>query len=176
MTFTCCLLVVACVAGGCQQRTVGELLGDWEGRPDTAAARAEREAEKYGKRLQASDDAPAAGGEQPAEAATDWEQYDVTLRMKFVNHDQLEISLDGDPNPVEGTWKVISVTPAECTIEVETPGGESLAEDASPEVVRRRFQLTLDRRDGECVGFVMREAGADRGLGAIYFRRATAVR
>jgi hypothetical protein len=37
------------VSVGCQQRVASQLLGRWEGRADTAAARAAREAEKYGE-------------------------------------------------------------------------------------------------------------------------------
>ena len=42
------LVLTLLVASGCQQRVVGTLQGRWVGVPDTAAARAERESQKYG--------------------------------------------------------------------------------------------------------------------------------
>lgn len=150
------LLLTMFSAIGCQSRTVGHLLGRWEGRPDTAAGRAERDAERYG------DTAPPTVSQL---SKTDWENYDLVVSLEFVDRERIELALSDGSEPVAGEWSIISTSPIGCTIEVDTAG-------ESPESrVRRQFQLELDERDGVCVGFTMREVGADRQLGALYFRR-----
>ena len=145
---------------GCQQRTANELLGSWEGRPDSAAARQQREAEKYG------DQTP--DGKEPdpsSETPSDWEAYDVAITMEFVSRTELAFSLTGDSSPVEGSWKMLQAGPSSCTIEVTSPTGA----EGSDEL--RRFHLELDQREGALHGFLLSEVGADRGLGALYFSR-----
>ncbi|NOY41806.1 MAG: hypothetical protein GXP26_08225 [Planctomycetes bacterium] len=164
-----CLLVLL-GASGCQPRAAGELLGRWEGHPDTAAARAEREKKKYGQvpGLESAEDKTT-----DTVSSTDWEQYDVTVHFDFQSAHRLEMSLEGNGDILAGDWHIIASTPAVCTIEVTTDpptsqtGSKTLAEEEP-----RRFDLELDRRDGECVGFLLSEAGADRQLGTLYFRRA----
>ena len=101
---------------------------------------------------------------------TDWENYDLSVSLDFVDHGRVELSISGGAaaeglEPVSGKWHVLSTTPIGCTIEVETAGENSAA------VVRRKFELIFDEREGECVGFTLREVGADRQLGMLYFRR-----
>jgi len=156
------------VLGGCQQRTVGQLLGKWVGSPDTAAARADREAQKYGETS-----AQGKGQAIEPDRITDWERYDQSVSLHFVDHERLEMSLSGGsgtdeskPGGVEsltGKWRVVSTTPIGCTIEVETEDGTT--------VVRRQFQLDWDEQEGQCVGFTWIEVGADRQLGTLYFCR-----
>jgi len=148
------LLLIGAI--GCQQRVGSKLLGTWIGQPDTATARAEREAEKYG-------DKPASNHQQPE---TDWQQYDIVLKFDFVSRESLEMSLGDGSEPRSATWSVLDTSPTGCTIEVETSTG------AGNSAELRRFQLEIDERDGECIGFLLSEVGADRRLGAIYFRRA----
>jgi hypothetical protein len=120
---------------------------------------------------------------------TDWEDYDVTIVMDFVSSARVEMSLDGasllaengaqlgssvpaeNSLPAEnksqsGSWQIVSQSPVGCTIEIQT---SEQGEDNR--VVRRRFDLLLDERDGTCVGFQLTENGADPQVGAIYFRR-----
>ncbi len=155
------------ISAGCQQRTSSKLQGRWEGHPDSAASLAAREAEKYGD-IQA-DNAPAEKGSatqtEITKPVTDWENYDVTILMNFLSSDRLEMSLDGEQTK-SGTWKVVSTSPAECIIEVQT---KTEGEDSALE--RRQFELLLDEREGTCVGFLLTEAGADRLQGALYFQR-----
>lgn len=151
------LLMLCCVAG-CQQRMSSKLLGRWEGRPDSAAKRAERDAEKYGDEpdqlaSQVDDDVQ----------VTDWEDYDVTIVMDFVSANRVEMALDGG-QPESGSWQIVAQSPAGCTIEVQT-------EQEDDSVVRRRFDLLLDERNGVCVGYQLTESGADAQVGALYFRR-----
>ncbi|QEG36803.1 hypothetical protein [Bythopirellula goksoeyrii] len=148
---------------GCQQQVAGKLLGTWVGRPDTASARAEREAEKYGNRT-------GSGNSQEsdvAKAETDWEAYDVELRFEFIDHQRLKMSLANGSEPISATWQVLETSPTGCMIEVTTPS--QTEEDTT---VARQFELEMDERDGQVVGFLLTESGADRQLGAIYFSRA----
>lgn len=147
---------------GCQQKMAADLLGEWEGRPDTAAARAKREAEKYGDKP--SDD-PNRTSENAREKVTDWEQYDIAVKFNFVSRTQLEMSLADGTEPRSGTWQILETSPTGCIIEVETATGP----EQSPEA--RHFQLEMDERDSTLFGFLLTEVGADRQLGALYFRR-----
>jgi len=162
------LLLLALVGvSGCQQRAANKLLGKWEGRPDTAAARGERESLKYGDT--SSDVAPESGDEADL---TDWESYDLSVSLEFFDHKRLEMSLSDGSDSVSGQWRVVSTTPIGCTIEVETAGEAAESEgEESAAVVRRQFQLDLDELEGECVGFTLMEVGADRRLGMLYFSR-----
>jgi len=173
---------------GCQQRTTSKLLGRWEGRPDSAALRADREAEKYGKKSSAEVSARREDPGSPTQTSlspqvTDWENYQVLIQFDFVSSERLEMSLDGK-QPRSGSWKIISTSPAGCTIEVQTEADSAESEVTKSEVTelgavagqdagaqRRQFELLLDERDGTCVGFLLTEAGADRLQGAIYFQR-----
>jgi len=143
---------------GCQQRKATKLLGEWVGRPDTAQARAKRESLKYGDQTPDERDAG-------SESVTDWQQVDVEVKFNFVSRTQLEMSLADGSEPHSGTWRVIETSPTGCAIEVETNTGP----DQSAEL--RRFQLEMDERDGTLTGFLLTETGADRQLGALYFRR-----
>lgn len=162
------LLLLICV-GGCQQRAASKLQGRWEGRPDTAAASAQREAEKFGEVSVGQTGQAEVAATSDAERVTDWEKYPVTILMNFVNGERIEMSLGEGQQPKSGTWKVVSTTPAGCAIEVQTQSEDSEGEGTTVE--RRRFELLLDERDGTCVGFLLTEAGADRQQGALYFQR-----
>lgn len=158
-TVTLLLLCLSTLVG-CQQRTASKLIGKWEGTPDTSEARQLREAEKYGDAL---DEEPT---ETDPDSVTDWEAYDIRVALNFSSRSEVSLSLDNGPNPVAGTWNMVQAGPTACTIEIETP----TSDDDAPEL--RRFKLELDERDGELLGFLLSEVGADRGLGALYFRRA----
>ena len=171
------LLLTLSVLSGCQQRAGNKLLGRWEGRPDSAAKRAERDAKKYGdKPAKKTDKKDVEGsGSKSSDAiatvqVTDWERYDVTLVMDFVSGDRVEMSLNGGQQ-IEGQWKVLATTPSGCTIEVETQPEKSAPDDTQLQPVRRRFELLFDQRDGKCVGYQLTEVGADALLGALYFQR-----
>lgn len=156
------------VSVGCQQRMSSKLQGRWEGHPDSAARRAVREAAKYGdefaKPFSVAENGSAAKTSESAQV-TDWQRYEVTIVMDFTINDRLEMSLNGE-QPRSGSWKIVSTSPAGCTIEVLTEN-----DDKETSLERRRFDLLLDERDGICVGFQLTETGADPQLGALYFRR-----
>ncbi len=159
-----CLLVLFSVSG-CRQQTANQLLGRWEGHPDTAAARSEREQKQYGGQN-------AGGTSRETAPATDWERYDAIVYFDFQSAERLEMSLDGDEKIRSGRWQIVTSTPAACTIEVRTDSsGELDVDGALAESTLRRFELELDERGGECIGFLLSEVGADRQLGALYFRR-----
>lgn len=150
-------VALSLAAAGCQQRVAGKLVGTWVGRPDTTAARAEREAEKYGKRPDSEH--PGTNGD-----ATDWEAYDIEVRFDFVDQKHLNLSLADGSEPMSATWRVLETSPAGCLIELVTSGQEGKSEV-------RQFELEIDEREGTIIGFLLMESGADRQLGALYFTR-----
>lgn len=141
------------------------LQGRWVGTPDTAEARARREAQRYDDPLQTEEESPNGPGPK-----TDWEAFDVTVQLDFLSHSEVVLSLAGENQPVKGTWEVLESTPAGALIQIDTPAPASPGNDEAG-VVRRQFRIEYDLRDGELVGFLMTEAGADPRLGALYFRR-----
>lgn len=145
---------------GCQQRIANELIGKWEGRPDTATEREKREAEKYEDQQEET-----AKSDSEGDLPTDWEAYDVAVAIEFVNRTDIKVSLGSEAEPVVGTWSMLQSGPSGCTIEVKTPTGEEGAEEL------RRYRLELDQRKDQLHGFMLTEVGADRGLGALYFKR-----
>ena len=159
------LLLLIASLSGCQQRAANKLLGKWEGRPDTAAARSERESLKYGA---TSSEATPKTSEQ--EIVTDWESYDLTVSLDFSDLQQLEMALSDGSSPIAGGWRVVSTSPIGCTIEVETDG-ESKEGEETPSKVRRQFQIDFEERESGTAGFTMMEVGADRRLGMLYFTR-----
>jgi hypothetical protein len=157
--FVMLTVLLLSAAAGCQPRMASQLQGRWQGRPDSAVQRAQRDAVKYG-------DPEAAATPQQVAAVTDWQQYDVTVGLDFLSEQRLEMSLEG-AQAQAGTWKIVSESPAACTIEVQTET------TAASQIERRRFNLLLDERDGVVVGFQLTEEGADPQLGALYFQRAS---
>jgi len=162
-----CLFVLIATTG-CQQRVASKLAGEWVGQPDTADGRSARDAEKYGDQ---SAGQPTDASTKPRDASrvSDWENYDVTVEINFQTGNRLEMSLADGDQPRTGRWTVVSTAPTSCIIEVVTEPENTTKE--APDPVRRRFELLLDERDGECVGFTMTEVGADRLQGAMYFQR-----
>ena len=158
--FSISILLV--MGAGCQQHTVGKLLGTWVGQPDTAEARQQREAEKFGATSRPSQEELLSSVEA---APTDWEQFDVAVEFQFLSSTELEMSLAEGAEPQKGTWRILETSPTGMTIEVETPTGSEGALEL------RRFDLYMDERDGTLHGFLLNEVGADRGLGALYFQR-----
>jgi len=167
MHWRCAVVLLLITSTGCQQRTASKLQGRWEGRPESAAARAAREAEKYGD-APSSTDRSESKTDPPAQV-TDWENYDVTILIDFVSSNRLEMSLGNDHQPRSATWQIIATSLTGCTIEVQTESATDKNQDPTTE--RRRFDLVLDEREGTCVGFLLTEVGADRQLGTIYFKR-----
>ena len=154
---------------GCQQRVSSELLGQWIGRPDTAAARAQRETQRYGGPASAEEDnIPATTSPRK----TDWESFDVVVALNILSSSELEMSLEGGSEPRRGSWRILDISTTGCTIEIQTESKTELnASGDAGQTTNRRFDLELDQREGELVGFLMTEVGADRELGAIYFSR-----
>lgn len=167
------LILLLFLSAGCQQRASNTLVGRWVGQPDTAEMRNTRESEKYGDEkpsvgalatnLEDGDDASA-----ETVQVTDWESYEAKIVFEFESDEQVKMTLNGE-QPIAGTWKVISTNPTGCMIEVETEA--ELETEPEPSLVRRRFDLLFDQREGTTVGFQLSEAGADPQLGALYFKR-----
>ncbi|MBX3425663.1 MAG: hypothetical protein KF688_08290 [Pirellulales bacterium] len=169
-------LLVLIPLAGCGHGPARTLEGTWVGKPDTVAARGERDENKYRELVAASggltidgdDDASA----RPPALVTDWERHDVEVTLDLQANQRVRLAINGavDGAPVEGTWKIVESGPAGVVIEIVTPAAPEGAGD--PEPVRRRFELGLDQRSDGLDGFTLHEVGADRRLGALYFRRA----
>ena len=175
------LLVTLPPIGGCQQSPAGQLLGRWRGKPDTKAARRLREAKKYGdltsesagEQLQADGTSTTPPVLKPAKQ-TDWERYPVGVQLHFVSQTQLQLSLADGSQLRAGTWRVVSTSPTGCRIEVEIDGSPSSETDSLAQSGQlRQFALEMDYEDGQCVGFLLSEVGADPQLGWLYFEPET---
>ncbi|MCA9260981.1 MAG: hypothetical protein KDA61_17320 [Planctomycetales bacterium] len=165
---------------GCGQRGANELVGKWKGRPDTAEWRAQRDQMRFGSGV--TDEASVAPAR--ADAPTDWESYDVSVSLEFIDRKRARMQMNDAP-PVEAQWSVVQQGPASVVVEFATAaraedeaprGGTDGVDDSATErrdsaTVRRRFELLTDRRDGTLEGFVFAEVGADRRLGTLYFER-----
>ena len=176
--------VVLAVAGaiGCRDDPVGQLRGEWIGRPDTAAERQERESAAS---LPGPNESPLSSplvDLSADQATTDWERYDATVRLEFSNGDAVALEMVDQGDPIRGTWRLVESTPGAVLIEITTPGVESASTGSQDGPVdqaseqRRRFELEPTMIDGKLVGFAMTESGADRQLGALYFERPEASR
>ena len=164
------LIVAVAAAVGCNGSN--GLTGRWVGKPDTSEARAARWAIAEGED---SPDATLDPADEGNNRRTDWESLDAEVHLEFTSTGEVQMTLNGG-DPVEGTWRVISVGPAAETIEISTPGvAEEPAgeEDSSskPKPVRRRFEVVPELKDGVMTGFLFSEVGADPDLGVFYFRR-----
>ena len=149
--------------GGCRLPAEdGWSAGGDLGRPSRYGHRGEaRDGEKYG------DPASDIAAEKARQGlVTDWEAYDVEVRFEFLDNRRLKMSLADGAEPLEATWRVAETSPTGCTIEVVTTPP---TDDGPSEL--RTFELEVDERNGEIVGFLLTETGADRQLGALYFAR-----
>lgn len=158
------ILVACLLLAGCQQQITSKLSGKWVGSPDTPESRTKRETEKYGDSGTFEEEQANGGGPKK----TDWEDFNVAVEWDFLSRSDVEMTLDGVGQKVSGNWKIIGTSPTGCTIEVVTNSDQSSG-DAKP--VRRRFEIEFDEREGELVGFLLHESGADRQLGILYFQR-----
>ncbi len=161
----------AVLIAGCQQSITGRLVGDWIGRPDTAAAAAVRSAKLKARHKSDSNEAiePPSVEEATAKLGkTDLEHHDVTIRMSLAGDKTATMSLGDGSEPLAGVWRVIEkLPPSGAEIEISLSG----ADDGSPgRAGRRRFIIDFQEID-EAAGFTLVEKGADPQFGRLYFTR-----
>ena len=162
------------LASGCQPPTVTKLRGKWMGRPDSAAARALREDAKFGDKVAQETSVTVFDRK---DSKTDWEKFAVAVIWDFVSREELKMSLEDGSQALTGYWEIIGSSPIGCTIEVTTGSPENSGENPGDETkVRRRFEIELDERNGECVGFLLSESGADRQMGTLFFSRPAKIK
>ncbi|MEN1679053.1 MAG: hypothetical protein AAGJ46_05640 [Planctomycetota bacterium] len=136
-----------------------QLLGEWEGVPDTAELRAERAALA----------AETAVVSPPAEntEATDLEAFALRIAIDFSPDGQLEMALN-EASKLAGRWRVVSQfgdrAVVELAVNADGEGNESLGGE------QRRFDL---RMGPDSAWFTLREEGADPMFGQLLFRRGT---
>lgn len=157
-----CLALLLMLAG-CGGGSGGGLAGVWVGRPDSSAARAARGSGDAGAE---ADTVKPTSADDSKPTKTDWEAYDVELRLDLGPAGGVRMTLNG-VDPVEGTWRVVSSGAAGDTIEIESPGEDGAS-------VRRRFEAVPTREAGVVTGLLFSEYGADPDLGAFYLERADA--
>lgn len=139
-------------ASGCFAPPLGvQLVGRWEGVPDTAVLRAERAA--------ATTEASIVSPPAPNAEATDLEAFQFRIMLDLAAAGGLEMTLDG-VRKLKGRWRVVSRFGDRAVIELATAGsgGEE----------QRRFDLRLGPG---AEWFTLREEGADPQFGQLYFRR-----
>jgi hypothetical protein len=164
--------------------TSKQLLGKWEGRPDTFAAQAQRDpiptapgyrapAPPQGAAVSASK-APA-GQVAPLQVSqtTDLESHDFVVTLDFQRQGRVRMELNG-AQPIEGAWRVLSTDVGVSVIEIvdQPPSVAPQADQPDtdrPAAVKRRFAL---KWNNEADGFTLREEGADPRFGWLYFKRA----
>lgn len=166
-------------AVGCNGGISHELTGVWVGAPESSEAREIRESRRYAAELGVdapststpSDQSVSPDAEQVgAGRQTDWENYDVRVRLNFTGGNTVEMSLGEGSQPLVGQWRVVESAPGMVVVEITTPTADADANGTSGPI-RRRFELQPDRRDGALVGFTLTEVGADLQLGWLYFTR-----
>ncbi|TWT31062.1 hypothetical protein KOR34_44360 [Posidoniimonas corsicana] len=172
------LLLCTALLCGCGPASTSQLLiGKWEGRPDSLAAKRERNpiptAPGYIPRevtrpvsAEEKEAAEKLAAMQPSEQ-TDLEAFNFTVLLEFLPQDQVVMSLNGG-QPIKGSWKVLSTDVGVSLIEL-VDGVPTQAEgDDLPQLTKRRFLLELnDLGDA----FTLREEGVDPRFGWLYFQR-----
>ena len=152
------LLTLITLLAGCDGALTptGRLVGHWQGRPETAAERTEREWPSEGK-ADKSATAP----------ATDMEVFsDLRIDLQLDHSGKAQLSLDGE-SELSGNW---TLTPGEGKRQLL----EIAVEDAEGIVTeRRRFEIEmLKQEEDEPERFVLRESGADPRFGRLIFERS----
>lgn len=182
------LLLLAAVllpGAGCNVGTVSQqLVGKWRGRPDTFQEKRSREIDQRvvaapdGEAPARAADARAAassvdqgaasppGESSPTRVSTDLEAFDFEVLLEFRSDGGVVMTLDGG-DPVKGAWRVVSSEAGQSIIEIVATRAEPNGQEgAEPE--KRRYQLEMTP-DGQA--FTLREEGADRQYGWLYFER-----
>lgn len=181
---TCCVgwfsLLFLLGALGCGPATTSQaLIGAWEGRPDTVAAKRARNPipTAPGYEELAESDTPAKSTEaddeleslQPSEQ-TYLEAYDFAVLIEFKANGLVAMQMNGG-QLINGVWRVLSTDVGVSIIEiidgVPPEDGEEPTEAALP-LTRRRFSLELDKGNH---GFTLREEGVDPRFGWLHFKR-----
>lgn len=164
-----CLLVVFAFALGCGPvSTKQSLVGQWQGRPDTAAARRDRSraappAEATGVALTEEEQEEARVLAQAAPLEADLEKVPVEIGLQFNLDGSFKGWLGGDAqaDPLQGRWRVTSSDGLTAQIEmtVESP-------DEEPRM--RRFDLQFEPGKS---AFSLLEEGAEIRFGYLHFER-----
>lgn len=156
---------------GCQQSATSRLVGEWVGRPDTAAAAAARGDKLKAKQRSGTTAAVEAPSDEEAAAElgkTDLEQHDVIICMTLGSNKRVSMSLGDHSQPLEGVWRVVTTLPPDgAEIEISlTQSSEEMSERAE----KRRFIIDFQENDN-APGFTLVEKGADPQFGRLYFVR-----
>lgn len=153
-----CLLVAACV--GCSVDSLPQQLeGRWVGKPDSFA---DREARTPSVLSTLSPSAAADGAKDAPATELERYQFEVMLDLRADGELAMALNQGGVDRQLAGTWQVISRVGNTATLEL------TQAASADSDTVQRRFTLTLEP-GGD--GFTLREEGAEREFGWLYFRR-----
>ena len=161
------LAILACLAatGGCDAplSLSQQLVGDWVGRPESAAERTVREWPTREADPNDPEIAEAAAETPP----TDLESFgSVRVELQLDDAGKAKLTLVGD-KPLVGQWSLPLVEGRRGVLEIKVQRGEVKGEKTFE---TRRFDVeALKPIDGE--GFVLREQNSDRQFGRLLFRR-----
>ncbi|MEM9185534.1 MAG: hypothetical protein AAGB00_03465 [Planctomycetota bacterium] len=160
-----------------------QLLGEWVGSPDSAAARESRTPSKLTQLTGRATDGANAAGEKAAEEeitaaadpvnaesphpaaaeATDLDAFDFRITLNLRPRGELRMSLSGGA-ALAGSWQVLVQEGATGVLELVSKPEGAVAQ-------QRRFEVAMDPNGA---GFTLREEGADPRFGWLYFRRPEA--
>ncbi len=140
------------------------LVGEWVGRPETAAERIVREwpARAGGKQLTADDPEIAAAIAKAPVTDLETQAAETRVTMRLGELGGATLSLAGEQE-LTGQWGITPLEGRRAQLEIEI---EPATEGEKP--VRRRFDLEFFK-EGEA--FTLREQSADRRFGRLVFRR-----
>lgn len=152
------LLITVALFAGCDGALTptGRLIGHWEGLPEIAAERTERE---WPVKEQAD--------KTVVTPVTDIEAFpDLRISLQFDRHGKASLSLDGDKE-LSGNWTLIAGEGKRQILEIAIEDSEGTVTE------RRKFEIEmLKKQENESDRFVLRESGADPRFGRLLFERS----
>ena len=134
----------------------GRLVGHWQGRPEAAAERTQREWPVEGK-----------ADKSAITSATDIEAFpDLRIDLQFDRSGKAQLSLDGEEE-LSGNWKLTAGEGRRQLLEIAIEDTEGTVTE------RREFEIEmLKHKEDEPERLVLRESGADPRFGRLLFERS----
>lgn len=163
-----CVAAVALATSGCGGAARRELVGRWEGRPDSAQAyQSRQEAAAAAAAVDGADEIAAlaarALASPPFPDPTQLEQYEVRVTLDLARDGSATMWLGDGRERLSGLWVVTPVDEHQSILQIATQ-----PDDDQQPAERRRFEI---RWDADREGFTLREEDADAQLGWLYFRK-----
>ncbi len=118
------------------------------------------------------DGASSAAADGGVQTRTDWERFEFSVALEFVDRSKVRMSLGGDQEVVEGEWRVVESAGNRLTIQIVTENDPRGANDQAPTSSSPLVRQFVIRFEGEEADrFTLVEDGADPDLGSLLFER-----